>query len=121
MDTGDFRLIDNKVINAYKNFNERPKYIRGLISWMGFEQIPYEYERDARFAGETKYTFKKMLKLALTGILSTKPLRVSLYFGITSLMVAAIYGFYIFIRYLSGDETLVTGWTSIIIVSLFIG
>ena len=64
-----------------------------------------------------------MLKLALTGILSfsTKPLRVSLYFGITSLMVAAIYGFYIFIRYLSGDETLVTGWSSIIIVSLFIG
>ena len=46
VDTGDFRLIDKKVISAYKNFNERPKYIRGLISWMGFEQIPYEYERD---------------------------------------------------------------------------
>ena len=123
VDTGDFRLIDKKVITAYKNFNERPKYIRGLISWMGFEQIPYEYERDARFAGETKYTFKKMLKLALTGILSfsTKPLRISLYFGITALLIAVIYSLYIIIRYLLGDESLATGWSSIIIVSLFIG
>ena len=59
VDTGDFRLIDKTVIEAYKSFSENPKYIRGLISWMGFEQKAFEYKRESRIAGTTKYTLKK--------------------------------------------------------------
>ena len=93
VDTGDFRLIDKKVIDTYKQFSENPKYIRGLISWTGFDQKPFEYKRDARIAGETKYTLKKMSRLAATGILSfsTRPLRISLYLGLISIFIAIIF------------------------------
>ncbi|WP_157152999.1 glycosyltransferase family 2 protein [Brachyspira murdochii] len=123
VDTGDFRLIDKNVIEAYKSFSENPKYIRGLISWTGFEQRPFEYERDARAAGHTKYTFKKMLKLALTGILSfsVKPLRISLFLGILAIFIALAFSVRVFYLYLFNPETLVKGWASIIITILFMG
>ena len=123
VDTGDFRLIDKNVIEAYKSFNENPKYIRGLISWMGFEQKPFEYERDARAAGHTKYTLKKMLRLAITGILSfsVRPLRISLFFGILSIFIAIVFSIRVFYLYLFNPEVLVKGWASIIITILFIG
>ena len=90
VDTGDFRLIDKKVIEAYKSFSESPKYIRGLISWMGFEQRPFEYHREARAAGGTKYTLKKMMKFAMTGIISfsTKPLKILGILGIISIFIS---------------------------------
>ena len=123
VDTGDFRLIDKNVIEAYKSFNENPKYIRGLISWMGFEQKPFEYERDVRAAGHTKYTLKKMLRLAITGILSfsVRPLRISLFFGILSIFIAIVFSIRVFYLYLFNPEVLVKGWASIIITILFIG
>ncbi len=123
VDTGDFRLIDKSVIEAYKDFPESPKYIRGLISWMGFEQIPFEYERKSRVAGETKYTFKKMLMFAKTGIMSfsIKPLRISLFFGILSISAAVILGLWVFYLYFNRPEVLVPGWASIIISVLFLG
>ena len=123
VDTGDFRLIDKNVIEAYKSFNENPKYIRGLISWMGFEQKTFEYERDARAAGHTKYTLKKMLRLAITGILSfsVRPLRISLFFGILSIFIAIVFSIRVFYLYLFNPEVLVKGWASIIITILFIG
>lgn len=100
VDTGDFRLIDRKVIEVYKQFSENPKYIRGLISWTGFEQKAFEYKREIRVAGETKYTLKKMLKLAITGILSfsTKPLKISLYLGIIFIFISIINFLYLFIQ-----------------------
>ncbi len=121
VDTGDFRLIDKKVIEAYKQFLENPKYIRGLISWTGFEQKAFEYKRDARIAGETKYTLKKMLKLAMTGILSfsTRPLKISLYLGIISILVAIIFSFRVFYLYLFNPNVLVRDWASTIIIILF--
>jgi glycosyltransferase involved in cell wall biosynthesis len=75
LDTGDFRLIDKKMIDVFKNLPERNKFIRGLISWAGFKQIPFYYVREPRFAGETKYPLKKMIRFALTGIMyfSKKP------------------------------------------------
>ena len=111
VDTGDFRLIDKTVIEAYKSFSENPKYIRGLISWMGFEQKAFEYKRESRIAGTTKYTLKKMLKLALTGILSfsVKPLRISLYFGIISILIAVIFSLRVFYLYLFSSAELVRG------------
>ena len=123
VDTGDFRLIDKTVIEAYKSFSENPKYIRGLISWMGFEQKAFEYKRESRIAGTTKYTLKKMLRLALTGILSfsVKPLRISLFFGIVSIFIAIIFSLRVFYLYLFSPEDLVRGWASTIIIILFIG
>ncbi|MBW5397092.1 glycosyltransferase, partial [Brachyspira pilosicoli] len=123
VDTGDFRLIDKKVIEAYKQFSENPKYIRGLISWTGFEQKPFEYKRDARIAGETKYTLKKMLRLATTGILSfsTRPLRISLYLGLISIFIAIVFSLRVFYLYLFNPSVLVKGWASTIIVVLFMG
>lgn len=123
VDTGDFRLIDKNVIEAYKSFSESPKYIRGLISWMGFEQKAFEYKRESRVAGRTKYTLKKMLKLALTGILSfsIKPLRISLFFGLVSILIAIIFSLKVFYLYLFSPVELVKGWASTIIIILFIG
>ena len=123
VDTGDFRLIDKNVIDAYKSFSESPKYIRGLISWMGFKQIPFEYKRDARIAGKTKYTLNKMVKLAMTGILSfsVKPLRISLYLGIISIFIAVMFSLRVFYLYFFNPNVLVKGWASTIIIILFMG
>ena len=81
VDTGDFRLIDRKVCEALKQLPERSRYVRGLMSWVGFKQTAIEFERSERFAGETKYPLKKMLKLAMDGIMSFsyKPLRIASY------------------------------------------
>lgn len=83
VDTGDFRLIDRKVCDSLKQINERNRYVRGLISWLGFKQTGVEYTRSERFAGETKYPLKKMIKFALDAItsFSFKPLKLSYYIG----------------------------------------
>lgn len=83
VDTGDFRLIDRKVCNALMSLPERNRYVRGLVSWVGFTQTYVEYVRKERFAGETKYPLKKMMKLAFDGItsLSYKPLVIPGYVG----------------------------------------
>jgi polyisoprenyl-phosphate glycosyltransferase len=77
VDTGDFRLMDRKVIQALKKMPEHNRFVRGMVSWSGFKQVPILYERKERYAGETKYPFKKMLKFALDGILSfsVKPIK----------------------------------------------
>lgn len=91
-DTGDFRLIDKKVVNAINTFPEHNKFLRGLFSYTGFKQIEFLYERDPRSAGKTKYTLKKMIKLASDGIIgfSYKPLKLililSTIFNIISLL-----------------------------------
>ena len=123
LDTGDFRLIDKRVIEAYKSFNETPKYIRGLISWMGFEQKPFEYNRDARAAGDSKYSVSKLFKLAMSGILSfsIKPLRISLFFGLISILIAIILVIRTLYLYFFVPETIVPGYSSTIIIILFIG
>ena len=77
-DTGDFRLVDRKVVNTINSLPEHNKFLRGLFSWVGYKQVAFEYERKERIAGKTKYPFKKMTKLARDGIysFSTKPLMV---------------------------------------------
>ena len=77
VDTGDFRLIDRKVCEALKQLPERSRYVRGLVSWVGFKQTAIEFERNERFAGKTKYPLKKMISFALDGItsFSTVPLK----------------------------------------------
>lgn len=83
-DTGDFRLIDRKVLNAFVSLKEKNRFIRGLFAWLGYKQVPVYYERQARFAGVTKYPLNKMLKLAFDGMISmsTTPLHVVFYMGV---------------------------------------
>ncbi len=84
VDTGDFRVIDKKVGDVLRSLTEKDRFVRGLVSWSGFKQMAIEFERQERFAGETKYTLKKMIKLSLDGILSfsTKPLNLSSNIGV---------------------------------------
>ncbi len=89
-DTGDFRLVDKKVVDVINSLPEHNKFLRGLFSWVGFKQIPFEYERKERFAGKTKYPLKKMLKLASDGIIgfSSKPLKIIGGIGIISIVMS---------------------------------
>mgnify|MGYP000576767006 FL=1 len=90
LNVGDFRLVDRKVIDVINQLPEHNKFFRGLFSWVGYKQVPYEYERKERFAGKTKYSLKQMLKLALDGIIgfSVKPLRIIGAIGICSIVIS---------------------------------
>ena len=92
-DTGDFRLIDKKVCDYLNSLSEHNRFLRGLTAWAGFSSCPVEYVRDERAAGETKYTLKKMFRLAGDGItaFSDKPLKLPLYFGIALMMLSLVY------------------------------
>lgn len=92
VDTGDFRLIDRKVCDALNSLPEKNRYVRGLVSWVGYKQTYVEFIRRERFAGETKYPLKKMMKLAFDGItsFSYKPLVMIGYAGITLLLAGII-------------------------------
>lgn len=92
-DTGDFRLLDRRVCEELKNLPEKNRYVRGLVSWVGFRQTAVEYERDERFAGESKYPLKKMIKLSLDGItsFSYKPIKLATYAGSVILMFGITY------------------------------
>ncbi len=92
LDTGDFRLLDRKVVDVMNSMRERHRFLRGMSAWIGYKQIGVEYKRAARFAGETKYPFKKMLKLALNAVtgFSYFPLQVASYFGFASAGLAII-------------------------------
>lgn len=91
-DTGDFRLVDRKVVDTINNLPEHNKFLRGLFSWVGYKQYAYEYERQERKAGKTKYPLKKMLKLASDGIVSfsTKPLKIVGGLGIITIIISII-------------------------------
>ena len=121
VDTGDFRLIDARVRDALKHVNERNRYIRGLVSWLGFKQTSIEFERDERFAGETKYPLKKMLKLAADGItsFSYKPLKLASYIGTIISISSFLYLIYVLAQRIFFPETVQAGWASILAVSLF--
>jgi polyisoprenyl-phosphate glycosyltransferase len=123
LDTGDFRLIDRKVITAFTSLKEKNKYIRGLISWIGFRQVPIQYVRDERFAGTTKYPLFKMLKFARNGMLSfsKKPLKIATMFGFISVGLGLLLAAYAVIAHYNQNLGTVSGWTSIIIAVIFFG
>ncbi len=118
-DTGDFRLIDRKVCDAMKRLNERNRFLRGMINWVGFKQTAVEYDREERWAGKTKYPLKKMLKFAADGIFSFtyKPLKLATYIGFILSISGFVYLLYVLYQRLFTDNTL-TGWASIIAVNL---
>jgi glycosyltransferase involved in cell wall biosynthesis len=120
LDTGDFRLIDRKVCDEMKRIPEKNRFVRGLVSWVGFRQTAIEYVRDERLAGETKYPLKKMLKLSTDGItsFSYKPLKIASYAGGLLSFAGFIYMLVVLYLKLFTDST-VAGWASIIIIQLF--
>lgn len=123
IDTGDFRLIDRNIIDEFNNLHEKNKYIRGLISWMGYKQMPCYYERKERFAGETKYPLKNMVKLAKTGLLSfsKKPLRLPVWLGCIFLLISLLYAIIVLVLEITNSRSFVAGWSSIIFVIIFLG
>ena len=120
-DTGDFRLVDREVVEVINSLPEHNKFLRGLWSWVGFKQIPYEYERKERFAGETKYPLKKMLKLASDGIISfsTKPLKFVGALGMTSIAISVFIMIYAIISFVFKLNNLAPGWTSLMVAITF--
>ena len=122
-DTGDFRLVDKKVVDVINSLPEHNKFLRGLFSWVGFKQYAYEYERKERFAGKTKYPLKKMLKLAQDGILSfsTKPLKIVGGFGIISVIISIAILIYSILSFAFKWNNLTPGWTSLMCTMTFLG
>jgi len=123
LDTGDFRLIDRRIMNEFKRFREKGKYIRGIISWVGFKQVSFEYQREARFAGETKYPISKMLHFAGTAMLyfSKKPLKIAIGLGFIAVMMGLIFAVWIIFGKIFGYTNAQIGWSSIIMLIIFFG
>lgn len=122
-DVGDFRLIGRKALDTFRSMPERDRFVRGMFGWMGFKQTAVDFERPARAAGETKYPFWKMLRLAVHGVISfsEKPLRAALWTGLAISGLAAALGIYAVVSWLFDFGT-VRGWTStVVIVSFFSG
>jgi polyisoprenyl-phosphate glycosyltransferase len=121
-DTGDFRLMSRRAVEAFKRLPERDRFVRGMVAWMGFKQIGVPYARAARVAGETKYPLRKMIRLASDAIISFSnvPLRMATWAGVTISFGAFLYaGFTLYARFVLNET--VQGWTSLMVAVLFLG
>ena len=117
-DTGDFRLMSRPVLDVLLAMPEQQRFIRGMVAWIGFRQVPLEYRRDKRFAGETKYPLKKMLAFAVDAItgFSIAPLRISLYIALFFVLFALLVIIYVLLSWLYLAP--IPGWTSIFLSML---
>ena len=122
MDTGDFRLMDRKVVNALKTMHEKHRFMRGMSVWVGFRQTGVKYVRAERYAGETKYPLKKMLKFAMDGITSFSyfPLQLATYIGFVAALLAVLGIIVTIILRLSGSHAFLGQATTLVSV-LFLG
>ena len=122
MDTGDFRLLDRKVVDVMGTMRERHRFLRGMGAWVGFRQIGVPYRRAARYAGETHYPFRKMFKLALNAITSFSyfPLQLATYVGFISAGISIVTIPIVIIMRLAGDQAFL-GQASTLIAVLFLG
>lgn len=120
-DVGDFRLISARVADQLRAMREKDRFIRGLVSWVGFKQTFIMYERDERYAGETKYPLTKMIKFALDGLtsFSSAPLRVATWMGYIASAMAFLYLISVFVQWAMGIT--VEGWATIVVAVLFLG
>ena len=119
---GDFRLIDKKVVEALKQMPEQHRFVRGMIYWLGFKQVGVEFDRQGRFAGQTKYPLKKMLRLALDSSVSFSilPLRLATLLGAITAFLSLITLIWTLVEKFIYHAT-VQGWTSLMIAVLFLG
>jgi len=118
---GDFRLISRRVVDQLKLLREKDRFVRGLVSWVGYPQTGITYKRDRRFAGATKYPFRKMIRFASDGItsFSTMPLKLATWLGYASAVLAVLYLISVFVQKLLGYT--VDGWATIMVAMLFMG
>ena len=123
MDAGDFRLVSRRVVDALKEMRELHRFMRGLTCWVGYKQAAVQYDRAARFAGETKYPVWKSAKLAFDAIasFSAMPLRWITHFGMAVCLVAVLWTVYVFWQAFFRPEQLVKGWASIVSAMVFLG
>ncbi|MEH2289764.1 glycosyltransferase family 2 protein [Nostoc sp.] len=122
-DTGDFCLMDREIVDILNSMPERNRYIRGLRSWVGFQQIAIRFERNPRFAGEVKYTFSKSLALAINGLVSFSivPLRLSTYLGLVAAAAAIFMALLVLYWRLFVPHSPLTGFTIILMAIFFLG
>jgi len=118
----DFRLLDKNVVKVLRNIKEGNLFMRGMISWLGFKQCGIDYMPEERFWGKTKYTIRRMMKFAITGItsFSIRPLHISTIFGYLIAISAFFYGVYAVYVKIFTNKT-ISGWTSLLLAVLFIG
>jgi Glycosyltransferases involved in cell wall biogenesis len=123
LDTGDFRLLDRSVVDVLRQMREESRYMRGMVSWVGFQQCAFAYERDARYAGESNYSLRHSIRLALDGIVSfsTRPLLLSAAFGTLVTFGAFVAMLWLIIGKLVNPESVVAGTTTVLIAVLFMG
>lgn len=125
VDAGDFRLMSRRVVDALRRSPERNRFLRGMVSWVGFNQTAIEYDRDVRHAGATKYPLTKMLRFAMDGITSFSdiPLRFASYFGFAVSAIAFVYAVYVIVSKVFDVRPLAytPGWASTIVAVLFLG
>jgi dolichol-phosphate mannosyltransferase len=118
---GDFRLMSRRAVDELRRLREKDRFVRGLVSWIGFKQTGVSYSRDKRYAGETKYPYRKMIKFAFDGItsFSTAPLKVATWTGYAAALLAVLYLLSVFVQKLLGFT--VEGWATIMVAMLFLG
>lgn len=122
LDSGDFRLMDRRVVEALAQIREENRYLRGLVSWVGFKQNSVEYERDSRFAGSSKFSLNKMLRFAADGItsFSERPLRLALQLGGGVTLLTLLFGAWIMLDQLLRPGRTIPGYASLMVVILFL-
>jgi dolichol-phosphate mannosyltransferase len=120
-DTGDFRLMSREVVEALRSMPERDRYMRGMVSWVGFRQVPVYFDRAERAKGETKYPLSKMIRLGTAGIVgfSDKPLYLAVTFGFAAMGLAFVGLLYVVLSIIFGWGDLVRGWASVVVAVMF--
>jgi polyisoprenyl-phosphate glycosyltransferase len=123
LDTGDFRLMGRRVVDALLSMPERDRFVRGMVSWLGYSQAAVPYRREARAAGVTKFSFWKMFRFATDGIVSFSilPLRLATWVGFAASVIALLGILITVIERFMGVPGLVKGWASMLVAILFIG
>ena len=120
-DTGDFRLMSREVVDALKSMPERDRYMRGMVAWVGFRQVPVYFDRAERHGGKTKYSLRRMVRLGTSGVVgfSDKPLYLAIVFGFFVMLLAFLGLVYVVLSALFGWGYLVRGWASVVITVMF--
>jgi dolichol-phosphate mannosyltransferase len=121
VDAGDFRLISRRALDAFMAMPEQARFIRGMVAWIGFKQVPFAYNRDARFAGETNYPFGKMVRFAFDAItgFSSAPLKLASHAGLALSLGSLLIIVYITYAWVAGQS--IQGWTSLMLVVVILG
>jgi glycosyltransferase involved in cell wall biosynthesis len=121
VDAGDFRLMSRRALDAFLSLPEQARFIRGMVAWVGFRQVPFLYDRAQRHAGETKYPLRKMLAFALDAVtgFSTAPLRMASHIGLWLVAASVLLLLYIAVGFFTGSA--IQGWTSLMLVVVVLG